>query len=385
MTFFRENIECSGCTACMNICPVNAIAMVFDQEGFKYPSINKSLCVECGQCVKVCPFKEGYRIESNFQEPEIFAVKNNDIKIRIESSSGGVFSVLSDYILENNGVVYGVVFDEEFIVTHQKALSKKDLDKMRGSKYVQSELNYLFREIKEILKDRLVLFSGTPCQTAGLYSYLGEQNKNLILCDLVCSGVGSPKIFGEYIQKNYPDRSNLMIKFRDKKKGWQNNRMKITNHNNVSYFKLENNPYLYLFMRSYILRPSCFYCKFTNFYRPSDITLADFWGIEKTLPAFSDNMGVSLVLLNSQKGINLFNKVKPEISYTASDKMSCTQRNLYKSKPLPHQRESFFRDYIKYGYSFIETKYTAAGFLNKIKIPLKSILRKIVATIKTHY
>lgn len=175
MEVYQSKYQCSGCTACMNSCPVNAITMVADREGFKYPTINESICNECDLCKKICPFHEGDAGDTNLHIPTVYAARHANYDIRLASSSGGMFTALSDYILNKNGVVYGAAFDSEFRVCHQKAETTKERDKFRGSKYVQSDLGNIFTDVKtELDRKRDVLFTGTPCQIAGLKAYLGE-------------------------------------------------------------------------------------------------------------------------------------------------------------------------------------------------------------------
>ena len=223
MLLYERKEECCGCTACMSICPKQAITMISDEEGFLYPSINQELCIECDLCKQVCPFSDNYRTSGNYDQPLVYAAKHKDDKVRMNSSSGGMFTAISDYILDNDGVIYGAAFDENLVVRHQKAETAEDRNKFRGSKYVQSNLNGIFGDIKnELKKGRTVLFTGTPCQNAGLRAFLNKSYDNLYLCDIVCHGTPSPLMFENYIK--YCERKNKSsIKeyyCRFKGKGW---------------------------------------------------------------------------------------------------------------------------------------------------------------------
>lgn len=383
MEVYENKSQCSGCTACMNSCPVNAITMVADQEGFKYPQIDETICTECDLCQKICPFHEGYSREMNLQTPKVYAVKHIDDDIRIASSSGGMFTALSDYILEKHGVVYGAAFDHKFRVCHQKAETAQGRDEFRGSKYVQSDLGNTFRDVKaELDRDRDVLFTGTPCQVAGLRAYLGKKKYDrLILCDLVCLGTPSPIIWKEYVALLERTKGSTLqsFKFRDKGKGWHSSSLSAQF---VDGTTLCNTPIVdcfdSIFYQHIALRPSCHACVFTNYARPSDITIADFWGIEDSKPEFDDNKGVSLVLVNTEKGKAVFEKVKVGLVYEVSTMDECRQRHLtVPAEPSP-KRDIFWNDYYEHGFEYVAKKYTEYGLRNRVKQGvLKPVLDKV--------
>ena len=205
ISVFDIKEDCCGCTACQHICPTKAIEMKPDEEGFLYPEINQELCNDCGLCRKVCAFQNGYDISDNFATPKVYAVKNKHEDVRMASSSGGIFSAISDHILDSDGLVSGVAFDENMNAAHKIAATKEERDEFRGSKYVQSELNHVYSEIKSLLKqNKTVLFTGTPCQNAGLKYFLDlarVKTENLILCDIVCHGTPSPLLWKEHIRQ----------------------------------------------------------------------------------------------------------------------------------------------------------------------------------------
>jgi coenzyme F420-reducing hydrogenase beta subunit len=383
---YNKKQNCCGCTACFSTCRQKAITMVTDDEGFLYPKINTSLCNECSLCVKVCSFKEDYEKFLDFYQPIVYAVKHKSEDIRLSSASGGMFTAISDYILENKGIIYGVSFDENFMVCHKRAENKNEREMFKGSKYLQSDLKDTFIKIKEDLqKDKLVLFTGTPCQTAGLNSYLKKVNKkNLFLCDIICHGVPSPLIWKEYLyflEKKYNDKI-VGITFRNKVFGWNKGAL-VANMIKRTYCKDWFVDYYYsLFFSELILRPSCHECKFCNFERPSDITIADFWGIEKTLPDFNDNKGVSLVLISTVKGKDLFENIKGDLEFIQSNPNDCLQNNLQNPTKSNPKREEFWRDYRGKGFLFVLKKYAKYGLEADVKKILYRLLTKLLRKVK---
>jgi ferredoxin len=356
--------------------------MLPDEEGFLYPSINNDLCAECGQCVKICSFKDNFRLYDNLEVPKVYAVKHKSEKVRMASTSGGAFIAISDFILKNNGVVYGVAFDENFVVCHQRAVNKEQRDAFIGSKYVQSNLKDIFIKIKkDILNGDRVLFTGTPCQTAALSAYLNNIDiENLILCDVVCHSTPSPLMFREHINLLEATFKSKLIgyKCRTKVEGWHGYTEQAAFSNGKVLYKnkiIQNHKDL--FISGYTNRPSCANCKFTGNKRPSDITIADFRGIEKIIPAFDDNKGVSLMLLNSPKGINLFENIMNNIDLMESDVEAAFRYNHKNSKKMNPQREQFWQDYYRCGYLYVAKKYANYSLIGKIKWHTKNRLRKI--------
>jgi coenzyme F420-reducing hydrogenase beta subunit len=370
MVLHSKKEECCGCSACKSICPKSAIQMLPDDEGFLYPVIDDALCINCGMCEKVCAFRNGYTTENNFEEPFVYAVRHKDIREVETSRSGAMFIAVSDYILENNGVVYGVGYTDHFRVVHKRAETKLERNEFKGSKYVQSDINGTFELIKNDLQSgRLVLFSGTPCQTAGLYSYLEKVNtEKLYVCDIVCHGAPSPFVWRDYltyIEAKYKDRITK-VEFRDKQLGW-------TAHFESFLLKKKNKKvtkrtFTGLFYKHIMLRPSCGKCKYTNFKRPSDITLADYWGWQKISSDFNaDDLGVSLVLLNTQKGKIVFEKVNKDINYLESCTTKCLQPNLQSPSKIPNVRVQFWDDFKKHGFVYIGKKYSDMGLISMLK------------------
>ncbi len=329
--------DCCGCTACANICPQKAITMVEDKMGFKYPYIDKQKCVECNLCNNVCAFTDKYDQTLQYKEPLAYAVRHKDIK-QIESSrSGAAFVALSDIVLENNGIVYGCALNSDFTALHKCASTKEEREKFKGSKYIQSELNSTFLQIKRDLQDeKIVMFSGTGCQCAGLNAFIGKKlRKNLILIDIVCHGVPSTNVWKSYlgfIEKKYNDKI-ISVDFREKKKfGWSSHIECLTLAHKGPIYHKDFTDHFYSHIS---FRPSCGNCHFCNLHRPSDITLADYWGFQRTDANFNaDDKGCSLVLINTEKGRELFEKVQKDIYYLPATIPNIMQGHLEKPSKL---------------------------------------------------
>lgn len=378
MIVFEEKNSCCGCTACMNSCPKKAIIMKEDEEGFLYPSINKELCVECGICKSVCPFIDTTSYD-RLLEIEAYGAKHKSDDIRMQSASGGIFTAISDKILASGGVVYGARFDENFNVIHSRATNKIDRDKFRGSKYVQSFLGFIFKQVKRDLEEgKYVLFSGTPCQVAGLNNYLKKDYEKLITCDIVCHGTPSPKIFAEFIEYMEKRQQSKIIdlSFRDKEQGWENQKWKIEYKNGKAFVESDDlRIYRRLFYKHYIHRPSCHNCKFTNLERPSDITIGDFWGDKESISKIIDNKGISLVLVNSIKGKIILQDIKNDIELISCGVGRCMQPQLEYPTEVAENRNDFWDDYNYKGFEYVAKKYGSYKWIDKVKISIKKILK----------
>lgn len=380
MIRIKDPKECCGCTACASICSHNAISMEPDALGFLYPKINESLCVECGLCEKVCQFNDNYDRSLNLPQPTAYAARHKDIGEVMKSRSGAAFVAISDYILEQGGIVYGVGYKYHFRVAHKRATTKEERDEFRGSKYVQSDLSGVFRQVKDDLRNGLtVLFSGTPCQTAGLNSYIGKKlRKNLILLDIVCHGVPGPYIWRdylEYLEKKHNSKI-IYVNFRDKEKyGWKAHK---------ETFKFESGGgkinYTYLFYSHILFRHSCSVCHYTNLKRPSDITIADYWGWQRTSSDFNaDDKGCSLVLCNTVKGQELFDTIKDRMNTIPAELPNVMQTHLKKPSGIHPRRMDFERYYIKGGFEYAARKTGMVGWrhtLKRIKKEIKKFFNK---------
>ena len=301
--------RCTGCTACAAGCPKDAITMVRDSEGFSYPAVDLNVCIHCGRCTAICPI---LRQREPMPLPAAFAAWNADDQIRRHSTSGGAFTALAEYILEGGGVVYGAALDGKQHLRHVACFRKEDLWHLRGAKYVQSDLGQTFREIREALKKRPVLFSGTPCQVDGLYRFLGGKPENLTTCDLVCHGVPSPGVWEDMVRSMERRKGKAIqsVRFRDKVTGWKDSHLTlIYGDGTVDSAPLFATEYGRAFGRALFLRPCCHRCAYTNLNRPGDFTLGDFWGLGPDELLEQQTRGVSLLLVNSPHGSYLFDQL----------------------------------------------------------------------------
>lgn len=369
-----ENIElnkCTGCASCMNVCPKGAISMKINKEGFKYPSIDKEKCTNCGLCKKTCPQLNKIK----FNSETAYACYNKNKEQLLNSSSGGIFILLANNIIENNGIVIGAGFDNDKNLKHLVCKNKKDLIKLQGSKYLQSEINDTYKIAKEYLEDnKEVLFTGTPCQIAGLKLYLKKDYETLYTQDIVCHGCPSPKIFKMYLASFKNSVSN--INFRNKPTGWIDYNVTLTFDNLKFYNKSHNvDKYMYVFLKDYCLRPSCYDCSFKNTNRISDITLADFWGVKNIIPEMFNNDGTSLVLVNTKKGNLLFERIKRNIIFKEVDRCEALKYNpsSYKSAKKPECRDSFMKDSDKLTFDKLYNKYYIK---EDLKIRIKNRIKR---------
>ncbi|MDY4079524.1 MAG: Coenzyme F420 hydrogenase/dehydrogenase, beta subunit C-terminal domain [Clostridium sp.] len=339
--------ECCGCYTCVSICPKNCISMKIDEEGFWYPEVNKDICIQCGLCEKKCPVIQNEDV--NDKEVNAYVAYSKNEKIRMKSSSGGLFAILAEEVLSEGGVVFGAAFNNKFLVHHVAIESMEDLKILQGSKYLQSEIGYTYKEAKKFLKQgRKVLFSGTACQIAGLKSFLGKDFDNLFTIDVLCHGVPSPKVWEKYInekEKKY-NASIKQIEFRNKTEGWKKFSVKMVFDDSQSYRKnLDIDDYMKLFLSNICLRPSCHNCKFKSLNRPSDITLGDCWGIENYMPNMDDDKGTSVVLTHSEKGremlLNLTEKIN--LKEAEVDKVLSPTADSRKSVKSHCNRKKFFK------------------------------------------
>lgn len=382
MKLFINKEDCCGCSACMNICPKKAINMEKDEKGFIYPQIDEKKCVDCGLCKKVCGFVKNYDKSELLDEAIIYAARYNDDNARKKSSSGGIFYALSEYVLENGGVVYGAAFDDDFNVNHIRATTKEDRDKQLGAKYVQSSIGSSYRDARKDLEEgRLVLFTGTPCQIASLQTFLNKHYDNLIKCDIICHSVPSPKVFKDYIREleNRYDSKIKRYSFREKGNRAISQVVKVDFENGKKYEKkvVAYDPFGALFGSSKISRPSCFKCKFTNMERPSDITIGDFWGIEKAVPGFADKNGTSIILVNTNKGISIIDKINTKLTMVQSSFDKCPHGNLRRNTKKPIDYDKAWIDYEDKGYLYLAKKYGRDNIKDQIIIRIKSLIKEI--------
>lgn len=337
--------ECCGCGACAQICPKQCISLKEDKEGFICPAVDNSSCIDCGLCERVCPV-----INQNESKKPIatLAALNCDESVRLASSSGGIFTLLAERTIDNGGVVFGAAFDENWNVKHICIDSKSELPKLRGSKYVQSIIGNCYKEAKAYLSaGKEVLFSGTPCQIAGLKKFLRKDYMNLKTMDVVCHGTPSPLVWRKYLDEvssMYNIAQITDIQFRDKTEGWKNFSLSIKYKDKEGAEKtfretLNENVFMICFLSNLSLRPSCYACPARDGKSGSDITLADLWGAENICPESDDDKGVSLVLLRN-KDFTLPGFEKKEIEYS---KAVMYNPSIESNVALPDRRDRFFK------------------------------------------
>ncbi len=379
MLNIQNPAECSGCGACRAVCPAQAIALQPDNEGFLYPVVDEGACVRCGKCVRACPVTNPADLPA--ADITAYAAYTKDEQVRRASSSGGIFTEIATYILNQDGVVFGAALDADGTVAHRAVERAEDLDTLRGSKYVQSAMGDTYTQAKVFLDaGRPVLFTGTPCQIAGLYRSLPHPYDNLYTQDLICHGVPSPLVWEKYVQYREKKANNTMnrVSFRHKQGGWRRFCLHMEFADGTAYTKpLSEDPYLQGFLRNYTLRPSCYDCAFKTKNRPADMTLADYWGIEKVHPAMDDDKGTSLVLLHSERGRQLFDAIKERCTYCPTDVDQALRYNsaMTVSVPMNDTRPLFMRDIAEKGFGGVH-KYVRTPMTRKVKQAIKRLLRR---------
>ena len=377
--------RCAGCYACYNICPTKAIKLEENTEGFMFPKINSKKCIDCGKCKNVCPILNNKQIE---REPIAYAIYNKNEEIRLKSSSGGIFSLLAEEILNENGVVYGATFDSNFKVRHVKIDKRENLYKLRSSKYIQSRIEETYKECAQFLnQDKKVLFTGTPCQINALKSYLKKEYKNLYTQDIICHGVPSDKVWYQYMEYrkkvDCKQKNNEIIKninFRSKSKGWNSYSVKFKYANNVYEKNHLEDLYMQTFLSEICLRKSCYHCNFKGKNRASDITLADFWGINKINKSINDNKGISLMLINSEKGNEIFNKIKENCEYIKVDFNQAISFNISysKSSEINKNRDEYFSKLEKNGFLKNYKEFVKKPINKRIIIATKKYIKRYI-------
>jgi acetyltransferase-like isoleucine patch superfamily enzyme/coenzyme F420-reducing hydrogenase beta subunit len=375
--------DCCGCNACGDSCGHNAITFVTDIEGFWYPEIDPDKCTDCGLCEKVCPILNIKELKKNDLEQSVcYAAEHKNLEVVFDSTSGGLFSALADSMYKDKGYVGGAVFNDDFSIKHYISDNKKDLPRLRSSKYAESDLSGFYRSVRELVrKGEKVLVCGCPCQMAALRTFLRKDYENLIIADFICRGINSPKVWGKYIN-SFEERYGSPVvyaKAKSKEYGWRNLTQKVILANGKSYYETRNESNFtigYLRTNAYC-RPSCYDCQFKGFPRISDITLADYWGIEKVDKSMEKDLGTSLVMLNSQKGLNYFEKVKARINCIQTPFDSILQGNLALTKSLDAplvNRIRFFEDLDKMTFTALASKYFSAVSEISFKRKIKNLL-----------
>lgn len=381
MITVTDKTKCCGCGACFNICPKNCISMKRDDEGFAYPEVDENLCINCGLCEKVCPILSN---NPGNEVKTVYGARHKSAEIKGLSSSGGMFTLLAEYVLRRGGVVFGAGFDDSWRVRHAYAENETDLDNLRRSKYVQSDMGVCFKTVKDfLLAGRQVLFTGTPCQTAGLKNYLGKDYPNLLAADIICHGVPSPGVWERFLTETAPLGDIKAIDFRHKRFGWDASYLNISlkdgaalpqagglfkyckgflNRSKGKFFRLIYRlPYT---ISNLYERPSCHACAFKGKSKYADFTMADLWGVKEIMPEMYDEKGVSLLMINSAKAEAAFKDLAVNLLYKDISLEAASKYNPYflrSTSPSPC-REEFFKSFRK-GESFykIMSRYKRRG------------------------
>ena len=385
MINIQDKSKCCGCCACVDVCAHQAISLKTDIEGFWYPVVDETKCVDCGLCNKVCPELNITDLKKNdYPQPaHTIAAINKKMSARWDSTSGGAFSALADAMYEEGGYVSGAIYNEDFSVRNFISNNPEDLKKLRSSKYLQSKAEGIYKEIRDLLrKGEKVLACGTPCQMAALRSFLRKDYENLIIVDFICRGVNSPKVYRKYLdslERKFGGKV-VYVKAKNKELGWRNLTRKVVFDNGKSYYGVHMQDD---FRRGYhtnvYCRPSCYSCQYKGFPRMADITIADYWGIEKVDPNMDNNIGTSMILLNSNKGIAYFEKVKDKLEWEETKFESILSGNIALRKPIEPakiDRKAFFEDLDRGTFEEVTAKYfplkqEKQTFKGKVKAALK--------------
>lgn len=375
--------DCCGCNACGDVCAHQAITFKTDIEGFWYPEVDMDKCIDCHLCEKVCPILNVKELHNDFETPFCYAAIHKNYEIRFDSTSGGLFSAFAEKIYRDGGYVGGAIFKEDWSIRHYISNDKADLPRLRSSKYAQSDASGIYKQIHELLrKGEKVLICSAPCQIAALKSFLRKEYENLYTLDFICRGVNSPKIDrkGDADDEEEYGAKIIYKKSKNKELGWKNLTYKVIFANGqVRYLTRHNNPATKGYLKTNVFsRPSCYDCKFKGAQRHSDITLADFWGIENVDKSMDDNLGTSLVIIHSQKGKELFDSIQQKIKAVEVSFESTVKQNpmLLKSQPAPLvDRDTFYEDLDKGTFREVANKYFSFNKHKNIKYKIKQTLK----------
>lgn len=361
--------DCCGCGACYNTCGLHAISMIPDKEGFLYPTINQTICVGCKSCLNACPIINCVHNDKDYNE--MIAAYSNDHEIRYCSSSGGVFTELSECILDNNGTVFGVTMDKDCLYAHFMEINEtKDLWQIRGSKYIQAEPELVYQKVKQKLSEGgVVLFAGTPCQVAALKTFLGIEYDTLYLIDFICHGVPSRLAWEKYILylQDKTKSKAYSVSFRDKTDGWSEYSLRIRFNNGVTYkANKKTDPFLLGFNKDLFIRPSCSFCRFKGYNRCSDITIGDMWGTEATTEDLE--AGISLMVIHTDKGKKLNDLIRHRICFE-NIQYNIFEKNIsyYKSAKVSYYRDKFFNNINAKNYKSLLVSCCGINWIRRIK------------------
>lgn len=372
----KEIKNCCGCQACAQACPKSCITMKPDKEGFSYAVIDETVCIQCGLCEKVCPVLQ--KKEKKQEMPKAYGAYCRNEEIRLASSSGGVFTLLSEYVLDLGGVVYGAAM-EYFRVKHIRVSERGGLAQLRGSKYVQSDINGTYVRAKADLEaGRTVLFTGTPCQIEGLKAFLRKDYENLIAVDIICHGVPSPLVWEKYValREKTAGAPATQALFRHKKYGWKEFSVSFKFSNKAEYIcRFSEDIFMKAFLYDLCLRPSCYQCSFKKMNRVSDLTIADFWGADEVCSEMDDDKGTSLVILHSERGEAIFRSISEQMRYMETDLTEALKHNpaMTRSAEKPRHRDAFMEKVHTEDLKVLVRKYA------RDKLSAKKILKAVFA------
>lgn len=379
MINLKNKQDCCGCSACAQRCPKQCISMQMDNEGFLYPQVDISKCIDCHLCEKVCPVINQYEARTPLN---VYAAKNSDDEVRHQSSSGGIFTLLAEQTIKDGGVVFGACWDKEWNVKHDSVDNISDLYRFRSSKYLQSVIGDNYLKAEHFLKTgRKVMFTGTPCQIAGIKHFLRKEYNNLLAVEVICHSVPSPGVWQQYLTTrlhtlkwNKSDIRN--ISFRDKKTGWKTYSFVIENENGNILTELSSkNAFMRGFLADLYTRPSCHACPAKQLRSGSDLTLGDFWGIESLMPEIDDDKGVSAIIVNTDKGKQVLHNINVELHEVQYNELTTRNPALVKSFHKTPKRTEFFKED---GYTFEEKVKRLAKKPFSMKTLAYRIVRKII-------
>lgn len=361
MPELADEFQCTGCSACAAICPNEAIEMEYNHEGFIFPKIITTKCCDCRMCEKICPILNSRKISQ--KEYNIYLAGIKDKKIRKKSTSGGVFTGIAQFVFSHNGLVVGAQFDQRMVLKHVIAESEKEINMMRGSKYIQSEVKDVYALVKkELDNNRMILFTGTPCQIDGLLHFLEKAYDNLITCDVLCHGVASSRFFYDAIKWYEKEQGSKVtnIYFRDKRKSWEKSEFRVEFINGKAlHFPSYLNEFGYPFSHRLCCRKSCFKCKYSSTERISDISIGDYTGTDKNKYSYFDrHSGLSLVIVSSLKGKEVISALSNTVDIEAKSREICkTNPALRNRDDSLRERNLFFSTYNEKGFDFVRKSY----------------------------
>lgn len=371
--------QCCGCSACAQRCPRQCISMQMDNEGFLYPQVDSSKCIDCHLCEKVCPVINQYDTRTPLN---VYAAKNSNDEVRRLSSSGGIFTLLAEQTIKDGGVVFGACWDKDWNVKHDYIDNISDLQKFRSSKYLQSVIGNSYLKAEQFLKiGRKVMFTGSPCQIAGLKHFLRKEYDNLLAVEVICHSVPSPGVWQKYLTTRLHtlrwEKSDIRnISFRDKKTGWKTYSFLIENNDGNSFTELSNkNAFMRGFLADLYTRPSCHACPAKQLRSGSDLTLGDFWGVESLMPEIDDDNGVSAIIVNSDKGKQVLHNINVELHEVSYNELITRNPALVKSFPITPKRTVFFKED---GYTFEEKVKRLAKKPFSMKTLAYRIVQKVI-------